>query len=102
MSDSSYDSSQFNVERATTGLVLTLYLGAAIFLILIVWMVMRSMPANESAPAEAGTESRTLAPAPADPARLAVADAARVVDAEPLLAYAPRSTSSSNLPADVR
>jgi len=57
MSDSSYDPSQFNVERATTGLVLTLYLGAAIFLILIVWMVMRTMPAPEESSSEG--ESRT-------------------------------------------
>ena len=95
MSDSSYDSSQFNVERATTGLVLTLYLGAAIFLILIVWMVMRSMPADESAPVDAGSASRIMAPAPANPARL-------VADAEPLGAVAPRSAPSSNLPTDVQ
>ena len=57
MSDSSYDSSQFNVERATNGLVLTLYLGAAIFLIVIVWMVMRTMPAPEESSSE--NESRT-------------------------------------------
>ncbi|PEN06226.1 hypothetical protein CRI93_10390 [Longimonas halophila] len=94
MSDSSYDSSQFNVERATTGLVLTLYLGAAIFLILIVWMVMRSMPADESAPANENSGARTTtAPAPADPDRLA-----STPDAEPLWAVAPLSAPSSNLP----
>ena len=43
MSDSSYDSSQFNIERATGGLVLSLYIGAAIFLIVIVWMVLQNM-----------------------------------------------------------
>lgn len=97
MSDSSYDSSQFNVERATNGLVLTLYLGAAIFLILIVWMVMRTMPANESAPADTSTEARTMAPAPAEPTRLASTS-----DAEPLWAVAPLSAPSLNLPADIR
>lgn len=43
MSNSSYDNSQFDIERATGGLVLSLYIGAAIFLVVIVWMVLQNM-----------------------------------------------------------
>ena len=91
MSDSSYDSSQFSVERATSGLVLALYLGAAIFLIVIVWMVMRTMPSTESAPEDSDSAARTVAPVPTSPATSSA-------DAEPLLASATAPiTSSSNL-----
>lgn len=89
MSNSSYDSSQFNIERATNGLVLTLYLGAAIFLIVIVWMVMRTMPAPEQSSSEG--ESRTartevyVSEAQARHAPLSVPGA--LPDAEPLLTH---------------
>lgn len=49
MSDSSYDNSQFNIERATGGLVLSLYIGAAIFLVVIVWMVLQNMETPDDA-----------------------------------------------------
>ncbi|MFO8232618.1 MAG: hypothetical protein R6U20_08115 [Longimonas sp.] len=83
MSDSSYDSSQFNVERATNGLVLTLYLGAAIFLIVIVWMVMRTMPSSEEPSSEDESRSaRTevyVSEAQARPAPLSVPNAVPLV-----------------------
>jgi hypothetical protein len=37
------DDSQFNIERATNGLVLTLYLAAAIFLAVILYYVLRDI-----------------------------------------------------------
>lgn len=83
MSDSYNDPSQFNVERATSGLVLTLYLGAALFLILIVWMVMRNMETPEEA---SGTSDQALR-GPAAPVSQVEA---------PLRVHAARSASASS------
>lgn len=98
MSDSYNDPSQFSVERATSGLVLTLYLGAALFLILIVWMVMRGM----ETPDEASGASDQALRGPAAPVSQVEAplrvQAARSASA-PASASVPASTAPLSLSA---
>jgi HAMP domain-containing protein len=43
------DDSQFNIERATNGLVLALYLAAAVFLAVMLYYVLRDIDERQSA-----------------------------------------------------
>ena len=57
---------EFNIERATNGLVLSLYLAAALFLGVLFLFVLRDLRAREAPPADDGSTAavRSAAPAP--------------------------------------
>jgi HAMP domain-containing protein len=46
------DDSQFNIERATNGLVLALYLAAAVFLAVMLYYVLRDIDERQPAPTD--------------------------------------------------
>jgi hypothetical protein len=60
---------QFDIERATNGLVLALYLAAAVFLAVMLYFVLRDVAERQQAAEEDASSVRLVTPPTHDPQR---------------------------------